>query len=158
MRRIRVYADNSVFSGTEDEEFAEPSRRFFERVRSGEYVVLVSAVTLRELARAPDAVKRLWKNLPPGVTEEVRGKEEVIALAREYIRAGVLGQASIDDALHVAAATVAGADLILSWNFRHIVKFSRIRGFNSVNVKNGYRSMTILSPLGVGDEDQEEDI
>jgi len=158
MRRIRVYADNSVFSGTQDEEFAEVSNRFFERVRRGEYILLVSAVTLRELAKAPDPVRDLWQNLPPGSTEEVREREEVIALAREYIEAGVLGQASIDDALHVAAATVAGADLILSWNFRHIVKFSRIRGFNSVNVRNGYRSMTILSPLEVGDEDQEEGI
>ena len=64
----------------------------------------------------------------------------------------------MNDALHVAAATVAGADLILSWNFEHIVNFNRIRGFNSVNVRNGYRSMTILSPLEVGDEDQEEDV
>ena len=57
------------------------------------------------------------------------------------------------DALHVAAATVAGADLILSWNFRHIVNYNRIRGFNSVNVRMGYRAMTIHSPREVGDEE-----
>ena len=65
-----------------------------------------------------------------------------------------LGEASIGDALHVAVATVAGADLILSWNFKHIVNFSRIRGFNSVNVRMGYRAMTILSPKEVGDEEE----
>jgi hypothetical protein len=65
---------------------------------------------------------------------------------------GVLAQASITDALHVAAATVAGADLILSWSFRHIVNYNRIRGFNSVNIRMGYRAMTILSPREVGDE------
>jgi hypothetical protein len=53
------------------------------------------------------------------------------------------------DALHVAAATVAGADLILSWSFRHIANFDRIRGFNSVNLVLGYRTMTILSHLEV---------
>jgi hypothetical protein len=57
--------------------------------------------------------------------------------------------------LHVAAATVAGADLILSWNFKHIVNFNRIRGFNSVNIRMGYRAMTILSPKEVSDEDEE---
>jgi hypothetical protein len=48
---------------------------------------------------------------------------------------------------------VAGADLILSWNFRHIVNFQRICGFNSVNARNGYRPMVILSPRGVVDDD-----
>jgi hypothetical protein len=56
----------------------------------------------------------------------------------------------------VAAATVAGADVILSWNFKHIVNFSRIRRFNSVNVALGYRTMTILSPMEVAYEDEEE--
>jgi len=77
----------------------------------------------------------------------------VKALAGEYIRAGVLLPDSMSDALHVAAATVYGAALILSWNFRHIVNFKRIRGFNGVNVTNGYRPMTILSPLEVSDEE-----
>ncbi len=60
------------------------------------------------------------------------------------------------DAVHVAAATVAGADVILSWNFKHIVNFSRIRRFNSVNVALGYRTMTILSPMEVVYEDEKE--
>ena len=75
-------------------------------------------------------------------------------LASEYIAAEVSGQASFSDALHVSAATVAGADLILSWNFRHIVNFNRIRGFNSVNFRFGYRTMTILSPKEVSDENE----
>ena len=70
-------------------------------------------------------------------------------LAEAYVRANVLAASSQNDALHVAAATAAGADLILSWNFKHIVNFSRIRGFNSVNVSLGYRTLTILSPLEV---------
>ena len=74
-------------------------------------------------------------------------------MAEQYLKAGVLGRASIDDATHVAAATVAGADLILSWNFMHIVNFNRILGFNSVNTRYGYRSMVILSPWEVIDED-----
>jgi len=81
--------------------------------------------------------------------------DEIADLAYGYIMAKVLGEASIGDALHVAAATVAGADLILSWNFKPIVNFNRIRGFNSVNIRMGNRAMTILSPKEVSDEDEE---
>lgn len=152
MRRIRVYADTSVFGGAQDEEFQGPSRRFFELVDMGKYAVLLSEETLRELARAPEAVQSVWRNLPEAQVEEAPIDDEARDLAEEYVRTGVLGKASLSDALHVAAATVAGADLILSWNFRHIVNFDRIRGFNAVNMRLGYRAMTILSPLEVADE------
>ena len=158
MRRIRVYVDTSVFGGSEDEEFAKPSRAFFDRVGRGDFVVLVSAQTLGELARAPQAVRAVWRGLPPEMVEEAPIGAEVVELAESYIRAGVLGQASEGDALHVAAATVAGADLILSWNFSHIVNFDRIRGFNSVNMRFGYRTMTILSPLEVAYGDKDQDV
>ena len=157
MRRIRVYADNSVFSGIEDEVFAEPSRRFFERVRAGKFLLLLSNETLRELLGAPAPVQELWRNLPATSVEKAEINDEVKVLAEEYIRMGVLGRASEADALHVATATVAAADLILSWNFRHIVNYNRILGFNSVNLKSGYRSMVILSPLEVSDDDQAQD-
>ena len=49
----------------------------------------------------------------------------------------------------MAAATVADADLILSWNFRHIVNYDRIRGFNGINLKHGYRTMSIMSPMEI---------
>jgi hypothetical protein len=153
MRRIRVYADNSVFSGTEDEQFAGPSKLFFERVHAGKFLLLLSNETLREMLGAPAPVQELWQNLPATSVEKVDINDEVKVLAEEYVKAGVLGRASEADALHVAAATVAAADLILSWNFRHIVNYNRILGFNSVNLRSGYRSMLILSPLEVSDDD-----
>lgn len=152
MRRIRVYVDTSVFGGTQDEEFMEESRRFFKQVEKGEFVVLLSAETLRKLSKSPNPIQSVWFGLQPGQVEEVEISQEVLELAEEYIRAKVLNDASLGDALHVAAATVAGADLILSWNFKHIVNFNRIRGFNSVNIRLGYRSMTILSPKEVINE------
>jgi predicted nucleic acid-binding protein len=157
LHRIRVYADTSVFGGVLDVEFAEASKRFFDRVRGGEFVVLLSAETLRELAGSPKAVQRIWMELSPEHVEEAPLDAEVNELALEYVRSGVLGEASLSDAVHVAAATVAGADLILSWNFRHIVNFNRIRGFNAVNTRLGYRTMTILSPMEVGHDDEDHD-
>lgn len=154
MRRIRVYVDTSVFGGTQDREFEVDSRRFFEYVRQGKYVVLVSAETLKELSRSPATVQTVLMNLNPNQVEEVEINQEVLELAQEYIGNNVLKQTSIGDALHVASASVAGADLILSWNFKHIVNFNRIRGFNSVNIRLGYRNITILSPKEVIDESE----
>ena len=151
MRRIRVYADTSVFGGTEDEEFAEASKRFFDLVNAGKYCVLVSQVTLDELDGAPDRVRAVMAALPEGSAEEAPVGVEVSKLAQAYIDAGVLSDSSRSDAVHVAAATVARADVILSWNFKHIVNYDRIRKFNGVNALNGYPQIEIHSPLEMDD-------
>ena len=80
------------------------------------------------------------------------------ALAQAYVSAGVVGHANQTDALHVAAATVARADLVLSWNFRHIVNYNRIRGYNGVNALNGYPPIEIHSPLELDHGDEGEDV
>ncbi|MBN1901841.1 PIN domain-containing protein, partial [Candidatus Sumerlaeota bacterium] len=107
MRKIRVYVDTSVFGGTQDEEFSEASLRFFERVSRGDFRILLSPETLRELSRAPEPVRVVWRQLSLESIEEVLINEEVAELARSYIRANVLGAASEADSLHVAAATFA---------------------------------------------------
>jgi predicted nucleic acid-binding protein len=154
MRRIRVYVDTSVFGGVQDDEFAVATKIFFQQVQRGVFLVLVSPLTTAELEDAPELVRAVLENLDGEQIEPVLLSEEVRELAEDYVKAGVLGQASTDDATHVAAATVAGADLIVSWNFRHIVNYNRIRGFNAVNVRNGYRTITILSPREVIDVDE----
>ncbi len=155
MRKLRVYVDTSVFGGVNDDEFALSSRRFFDLVRRGKYSVLVSIQTTTELEGAPVPVREVLKGLTPGQVEEVPVDSEVYALADAYIGAGVLGEAARGDAIHVAAATVAGADLIVSWNFKHIVRYDRIQKFNAVNTFRGYRGLDIRSPLEVGDDEEE---
>lgn len=147
--RLRVYLDTSVFGGVCDEEFAEPSQRFFGQARRGRFVVLVSLQTLRELEQAPQSVRDVLTGLPAACLEALSSSPEVNVLAAAYVEAGVVGRASWDDALHVAAATVAEADLVLSWNFRHIVQYERIKGFNGVNAIRGYRTLDVRSPLEV---------
>ena len=75
--------------------------------------------------------------------------EKALELQLNYIKSGVATEASLDDALHVAIATVSGCDLIVSWNFRHIVHFDKIPKYNAVNVLNGYGHIGIYSPLEV---------
>ena len=149
MHKIRVYADTSVFGGVYDEDFAEATKKFMERVRAGEYCLIISSMTHDELAGAPPEVGQVVEALAEGTYEEIDLDDEMRELANAYLSAGALGRASEYDALHVAAATVAKADLILSWNFRHIVHMEKIRGFNAVNLKQGYLPMEIRSPMEV---------
>jgi len=87
--------------------------------------------------------------LPEEHVELVTIDEEVASLRDAYLSAGVLGFAAAADAEHIAAATVAEVDLVVSWNFKHIVHFDRIRGFNGVNTLNRYRPLEIHSPREV---------
>ena len=157
MKRFRVYVDTSVFGGTEDDEFLGPSRAFFDRVKQGRFLVLTSELVVRELGRAPDNVRAVFDTLPEGAVESVAISKDVTDLASAYIKAGALGEASRSDAIHVAAATIAGADLIVSWNFKHIVNFGRIKQFNGVSSLHGYAPIDIRSPLEVAYDDKEDE-
>ncbi len=86
------------------------------------------------------------KSLRADLTEFIETNEEAIDLASEYIVENVVGQTSYADCLHIALATINRADFLVSWNFKHIVNIERIRGYNSINIKNGYKQLEIRSP------------
>ena len=117
-----MYANTSVLGGCHDEEFASDSRAFFAMAHAGKIVLLIGQVVLDELADAPVEVQNVLKSIPKKSIEYVELSAEVIALRDAYIHAGIVGRRWIDDATHVAAASVIGADAIVSWNFRHIVR------------------------------------
>jgi hypothetical protein len=71
---------------------------------------------------------------------------EAVELATQYIAEKVVGQTSFADCLHIALATINRADYLISWNFKHIVNVQRIRGYNAINIKNGYKELEIRSP------------
>lgn len=141
---LRVYADTSVFGGCFDKEFDAASLEFFEQVSSGTFVLLISDLAVRELEKAPREVREFYLALTD--YETVSATDECYGLRDAYLRADVLGRASSDDALHVAIATVYRADVIVSWNFKHIVQRRRIHGFEAVNTLMEYRSPEIFSP------------
>ena len=146
MQQQRLYIDTSVFGGFYDEEFAEFTVSFFDRLFAGEFKTLFSAVTQDELENAPERVRNLVKQLKVEDTEFLEIKYESIDLATEYIDEKVVGQTSYADCLHIALATINRADYLVSWNFKHIVNIERIRGYNAVNIKNGYKLLEIRSP------------
>jgi len=142
----RIYIDTSVFGGYFDSEFAEHTIPLFERLKNNEFVLLFSTVTQDELENAPENVKNLVKSMKTMNTEFLEISEEAVELATEYIAEKVVGQTSFADCLHIAIATISRADFLVSWNFKHIVNVQRIRGYNSINIKNGYRLLEIRSP------------
>jgi len=145
MRKLKVYIDTSVIGGYFDQEFEIETKLLFDAVSNQEYDLVLSDVTESELLRAPDHVKSLLKNL--GLTfDTIETTTEVNALADEYLHEKVVGQTSKDDCLHIALATINKIDILVSWNFKHIVNVRRIRGYNSVNLKNGYTTLEIRSP------------
>ena len=143
---LRVYADTSVFGGCFDIEFDAASLRFFEQVRDGAFRLVISDVTLDELDLAPESVQRVLAELDEACVERVAATPESEALAREYLEAKVVGSACVDDARHIAVATVMDVDIVVSWNFKHIVHYEKIMGYEGINLTRGYRSPRIHSP------------
>jgi predicted nucleic acid-binding protein len=153
----RVYVDSSVFGGVFDEEFEIASQCFFDLVRAGRFVLLTSESVKNELSKAPDPVQKLFLELLPQAELIPIGKE-VLALSTAYLAAGILSPNWSEDALHVATATVGQADLIVSWNFKHIVHFEKIPRYNEVNRLHGWHELAIYSPQEViHDENEEKD-
>jgi len=152
----RAYIDASVFGGAFDEEFTEDSRAFFDQVDQARFVILTSGLVADELAEAPAEVREFFDRLL-AKAELVEVDGPALALQAAYLDAGILTPKWADDALHVALATVAGADLIVSWNFRHIVHYDKAPKYNAVNALHGYRQVAIHSPSEViAYEDDEE--
>jgi hypothetical protein len=144
-----VYADTSVLGGCEDEEFAEHSVRLMDDFVRGTRVLVVSNLTVQELVAAPAAVRRRLAAVPEAHIETLQLGAEARELAESYIAAGVLTDTMRADAQHIAIATVGRVDVLVSWNFKHIVNLQRIQGYNSVNLREGYPMIEIRTPREV---------
>jgi len=151
----RFYFDTSVFGGMFDTEFEEETTLLFEKVNLGQIICVYSSLTESELIRAPFKVQEFFINLKEDQKEIVEISPEAFTLAKKYIDEKVVGETSFDDCIHIAVATLSKVDILVSWNFKHIVNVYRIRGYNSVNLRLGYSTLEIRSPKEiVGDENE----
>lgn len=154
-RKPLVYVDASVIGGCEDDEFRADSLALWRRFVQGRCTLVLSAHTMRGLEGAPAAVSAHLDEVPEFHQLLLADSEEASELAAECLRHGVLGPGSRADALHIALATVGQVDVLVSWNFRHIVNLDRIRLFNGVNLQQGYRSLEIRTPKEVLNYEEE---
>ena len=156
MRALRVYVDTSVLGGCFDPEFAPWSVGLVQDFRLGHLRPVLSDVTAAEVLPAPGPVRTLHAELLALGAEVVALTPEVLSLVAAYKARGVLGARFESDMRHIAAATVAEVDVLVSWNFRHIVRLDRIRLFNAANLEAGYKPLTIYSPREVASYGAEE--
>ncbi|MBE9464801.1 hypothetical protein ACFP1I_17735 [Dyadobacter subterraneus] len=145
----RFYFDTSVFGGVFDTEFEKESLILFEKVNLGQIQCIYSDLTEKEISKAPKRVKTFFLDLKGDQRQLVNVTPESFQLAQTYITKNVVGQTSLDDCIHIAVATLNKVDVLVSWNFKHIVNVHRIYGYNSVNLQLGYQALSICSPKDI---------
>ncbi|MDB5124082.1 MAG: hypothetical protein JWP94_2211 [Mucilaginibacter sp.] len=151
----RFYFDTSVFGGMFDTEFEEETTLLFEKVNLGQILCVYSNLTESELTRAPAKVQQFFTNIANDYKQLIKVTPQALVLAQTYIDEKVVGPTSLDDCIHIAVATLNKVDILVSWNFKHIVNVYRIRGYNSVNLRLGYSTLEIRSPKEiVGNENE----
>lgn len=144
----RIYLDTSVIGGCLDKEFQEWSKQLFDEFKKGKKTAVISDITLDELENARQEVRDLLKLNPENSKEYVLNNEEAEELANAYVKEGAVSKKFHEDALHIAIATINKVDVLVSWNFKHIVNLDRIKKYNGVNLKNGYSILEIRNPNG----------
>ena len=160
MKRLRIYLETSVIShldAPDRPEWMQDTLRLWDLIKTGEYEVCLSPAVMAEIDRCEEPkhstlVERLGEILYTELVET----EEVLALAAQYLKAGIMPKRSNRDRQHVAYAVVNHCDIIVSWNFSHIVNHKTISGVKGVNALAGYKEMLIYSPtilVGGGTDD-----
>ncbi len=149
MKIPRVYLDTSVIGGCFDNEFMVWSNALFEDLRNEKIKAVTSFLVAAEIADAPEMVKEKYRQLLGCNIEVINKNGKSNCLLNSYLQHNILSQRFVDDMNHIALATIACVDMLVSWNFKHIVRYDKIRLFNAVNIENGYKTIEIFSPREV---------
>jgi predicted nucleic acid-binding protein len=153
----RIYLDTSVISHLFHEDAPESQAAtvelFENAIAPRVYDVFISGLVVDELRRTNDAERRkaLLDVIPRyGLTLLPEGTEEIDRLAQCYMDHGIIPADKIEDALHVAYATVFEMDILVTWNYRHLAKVKTATLIALVNSAEGYaRPLRLLTPLEV---------
>ena len=149
---LKVYLDTSIFNfavTTQDVEVEkEITLRFLDEVRKGRFLGHISTIVLREIQDTPQKRKQedLLKLISQFELETLSSTEEADLLAERYIQEKIIPIKYLDDALHIAIASVHNLDVIASWNFEHLVKLKTRREVQAINTLLNYRPIEICSP------------
>lgn len=158
-RKIKVYLDTSVISYLDQQDAPEQmmeTREVWERIKAGQFEVFISDVVLRELG---DCIEEKKRNLLIGHLSEIEYNlitvdDTIVQLAERIVTAGILKQKNMDDCQHIAAAILSDCDIIVSWNFKHIVNVKTIRGIKVITTIEGYKDLLIYQPTALLNEEE----
>ena len=159
--RIKVYLDTSVISYLDQQDASEKmqeTKEVWNTLKSGQYEIYISDIVLDELGKCnEDKLKILISYLQQISYQVIKTDEKSIELAEKFIDFGILKRKSFDDCRHIAAAILSGCDIIVSWNFKHIVNVKTIRGIKVVTTLEGYKDLLIYPPSALLEEDYEDE-
>ena len=155
MKKLRIYIDTSVIGGCFDQEFSKWSNGLMKDFKLENFQPIVSEIVAVEIAKAPQHVRDKYSEVLALGAEQLNVDDEVDILAEAYEKAKILTPKFMEDMIHIALATVANVDIVVSWNFKHIVHFDKIRQFNAINLRMGYKELEIYSPREVTHYEEE---
>ena len=162
INKIRVYLDTSVISYLDQQDMPDRMREtqeVWEILKSPRYKVVISDLVLSEIGDSDDEKRAILMSCLNEIDyEEYEVDSDTEELAKLIVNEGILRPKSIDDATHIAAAIYSNANLILSWNFRHLVNYNTINGVRQICFKkNLNRIIDICSPYVLLDNEKEDD-
>lgn len=150
MRKLKVYLDTSVVSYLYQVDAPEKMQNtldLWELFKNKVYEVYISDIVIREISGCNEGkLKILLDYLDQIDYNIIETDEDTVELAGKFIDFGILKQKSFDDCQHIAAAILAGCDIITSWNFKHIVNVKTVRGVKVITTLEGYKDLLIYPP------------
>jgi len=118
---------------------------FWEFLKKGKVDVLLSEITLREIARNKEPkLSKLNGFLADINYQTIEESDEIMAVARKFIENNFLTEKSFDDCVHIASSLVHDCTCIVSWNFKHIVNIKMVNGIKLVAAQTGYGFTTFI--------------
>ncbi len=159
MKKLKIYLETTIinfyFADDAPDKKAD-TIQLFQEMKKGNYEAYTSNAVLDEINEASEQLRQ--KLLSLLVKYDIPVLEEgsdVDRLADLYVSEGIIPLKYREDTVHIAMATITGMDIILSWNFKHIVKRKTILMTNLINAREGYKNIDIYSPSEVIENDDE---
>ena len=157
MRKLKLYLDTSTIShlfADDAPEKMQDTNRLWEMLMNDEYEVYISDVVINEIRRCAEQKREQMLEKMRQIDFQVLSEtDEITELAAEYIKGGVLKEKSLDDCLHIAYAVINHCDVIVSWNFKHLVNFKTINKVKVVNTMHRYKEINIMTPTMLIEEE-----
>ena len=150
MKRLKIYLDTSVISYLDQQDYPErmaETHKLWAKIKTEEFTAVVSDITIRELNNCPEEKKAVLLGFLKQIKfETVITDARTLEIAERFVDLKILKQNNIDDCRHIAAAITSGCDVIVSWNFKHIVNHKTIVGVKAVTALEEYKDILIYDP------------
>ena len=163
MRKLKIYLDTSVIShldAPDRSDWMTDMLALWDDIKAGAYDVVLSSVDFDELGKCEEEKRAALAEMIVQIPyQHVEVTDEILSTAARFIELGILTQKSYVDCQHIAVAIHTGCDLVVSWNFQHMVNVNTIKGAKVVTAIEGYKDILICSPnmLIKGGYDDETD-